>query len=93
MKQSKEQLIDLLERTARALREDDSFEGRISFTCMTDIVDLGKDEFEVDAFVRVGNSLGQGGAICIPPTQQIAEESVLGSNLPGSGSESSSGLS
>ncbi|MBN3761375.1 hypothetical protein [Burkholderia sp. Ac-20365] len=68
MKLKKEQLIALLEETLAAVKSDDSFEGRVAFSCMVDHVELAPDEFEVDAFVRTGNSLGQGGAICILPT-------------------------
>lgn len=68
MKMSKEKLIKLLKDTLHAVENNDTFEGRISYSCMPEHVELAADEFEVDAFVRVGNSEGQGGAICIQPT-------------------------
>ena len=56
----KEQLIQLLEQTITALKENDSMEGRIMYQ-------FGDEPgtFNVDAFVRVGNSQGQGGAIIV----------------------------
>jgi hypothetical protein len=61
MKQTKEDLLAILESIAAHVREDDSFEGRISYTCMAE--GLARGEFEVEAFYRIGNSEGQGGAV------------------------------
>jgi hypothetical protein len=63
MKMSKEQLIEVLEDMIDVIKADDSFEGSIQYTVMDD--DLGPGEFEVGAFYRVGNSIGQGGAVVI----------------------------
>ncbi|WP_186191239.1 hypothetical protein [Burkholderia gladioli] len=60
MKMSRADLIQFLDDTKRALLADDSFEGRINYTCLAPEVDLGDDEFEVSAAVRLGNSEGQG---------------------------------
>ncbi|WP_186029454.1 hypothetical protein [Burkholderia gladioli] len=60
MKMNRTDLIQLLDDTKRALLADDSFEGRINYTCMAPEVELGDDEFEVSAAVRLGNSEGQG---------------------------------
>lgn len=68
MKLTKEQLKNLLKNILITIDSDDSFEGRISYTCMDERVPCGKDEFEVDAFYRVGNSEGQGGAHIVEPT-------------------------
>ncbi|MCA8355607.1 hypothetical protein [Burkholderia cepacia] len=65
MKMTRTELIQLLDDTKRALLSEDSFEGRISYTCLTDSVDLGPDEFEVSAAIRVGNSMGQAGMILV----------------------------
>lgn len=58
----KEQLVLALRDMAARIEADDSFEGRIVYTCIGDhFDDLGPGEFEVDAFWRIGNSMGQGG--------------------------------
>ena len=64
-------LILLLERTIHALRTSDSFEGRIHYTFELPGGAMGNDTFEVDAFVRVGNSEGQGGALVVAPSVQL----------------------
>jgi hypothetical protein len=66
-------LAELLRGAAKAVEANDSFEGRISYTFGTT-----PDTFEVDAFVRVGNSMGQGGAIVIQPNAEPAPEEVPG---------------
>ena len=53
---TKEQLINALRDMALSIEEDDSFEGSIHY----EIVD--RDSFDVSAFWRVGNSMGQGGS-------------------------------
>ncbi|KKL11980.1 hypothetical protein LCGC14_2540330 [marine sediment metagenome] len=57
---NKQQLIHFLKNTIKVIEEDDSFEGRISYKMAATL-----DTFEVDAFVRTGNSMGQGGAMII----------------------------
>ncbi|WP_186239577.1 hypothetical protein [Burkholderia gladioli] len=73
MKMSRTDLIQLLDDTKRALLADDSFEGRINYTCMAPEVELGDDEFEVSAAIRLGNSEGQGSVRLI---QSILDHAV-----------------
>ncbi len=54
----KEELIGLLRATITAVEQNDSFEGRIQFQATA-----SPDEFIVNAFVRTGNAMGQGGAM------------------------------
>lgn len=72
MKMQKEQLIAMLEDMLSAIKMDDSFEGSVNYTIMDE--DLGPGEFEVGAFYRVGNSMGQGGAVVIPGKPEPALE-------------------
>uniref|UniRef100_UPI003BEEC677 hypothetical protein n=1 Tax=Burkholderia arboris TaxID=488730 RepID=UPI003BEEC677 len=65
MKMTRTELIQLLDDAKRALLSEDSFEGRIRYTCMPENIALGPDEFEVSAALRVGNSMGQGGMLLI----------------------------
>lgn len=58
MKISKLELIERLKETIYNLERNDSFEGRLSYTCMVD--GLSKDEFECEWYLRFGNSEGQG---------------------------------
>jgi hypothetical protein len=71
MKINKSDLIERLKQTILDLENDDSFEGRLSYTCMVD--GLGKDEFEVEWYLRHGNSMGQGGCSILQPTQKNGE--------------------
>ncbi len=57
---NKQQLIHFLQDTIKAIEENDTFEGRILYKMAATL-----DTFEVDAFVRVGNSMGQGGSMII----------------------------
>lgn len=75
MKMQKEQLIAMLEDMLTAVKMDDSFEGSVQYTVMDD--DLGPGEFEVGAFYRVGNSMGQGGAVVIPVKETAHDERQL----------------
>lgn len=65
---SKIELLALLKGAAAAIERDDSFEGRIAYTFGT-----APETFEVDAFLRVGNSMGQGGAIVIQPDREPSD--------------------
>jgi hypothetical protein len=60
---SKAELAAALRDMAARIDADDSFEGRISYSCMEE--DCGRGEFEVEAAWRTGNSEGQGGSIII----------------------------
>lgn len=53
---SKEQLLAALEDMIERVHADDSFEGRIEYHLRDD------GAFNVEAFWRIGNSEGQGGA-------------------------------
>lgn len=57
---SKERLIKYLEATLEAVRADESAEGRIQYEWADT-----SGYFNVDAFVRVGNSEGQGDCMVI----------------------------
>jgi hypothetical protein len=67
MKMERGKLAGLFRSIAREIETGDSFEGNISYTCMQD--GLKPMEFEVKAFIRTGNSLGQGGCILIEATE------------------------
>ena len=56
----KEKFIEFLKEVINAVEHNDSMEGRIQY-------EWGKEfeDYHVDAFVRVGNSLGQGGCMVI----------------------------
>jgi hypothetical protein len=62
--QTKDQLIAALRSMADSIDEGDSFEGSIQYTITGRDV-TGQDTFDVLAFWRVGNSMGQGGSIMI----------------------------
>lgn len=64
----KESLIALLERTLESIKQDDSMEGRIQYTFDSD----NPGEFLVDAFIRVGNSDGQGSCIVVTEIESRA---------------------
>lgn len=72
MKVSKEGLLNILQDMIETIKADDSFEGSLSYTVMDD--DLGPGEFEVGAFYRFGNSMGQGGAVVIEAKQPVMDE-------------------
>jgi hypothetical protein len=55
---NKQQLLTVLEDIKKSIENNDSMEGRISYSIMGE--DLKPDEFEVEATYRVGNSEGQG---------------------------------
>ena len=57
-------LVELLEEIAQLIRDDDSFEGNISYTCMKE--GLPDRHFEVVGGFRHGNSMGQGGFALLP---------------------------
>lgn len=61
---SKRQLVELLEEITQLIRDDDSFEGNISYTCMKE--GLEPDQFSVTGAFRHGNSMGQGGCDILP---------------------------
>lgn len=63
MKMSKRELVELLEDMTQLIRDDDSFEGNISYTCMKD--GLCGDQFFVTGAFRHGNTQGQGGMAII----------------------------
>ncbi len=57
-------LVELLEEMAQLIRDDDSFEGNISYTCLEEGVPAG--HFKVVGGFRHGNSMGQGGVALLP---------------------------
>lgn len=65
---SKRELIELLEEVTQLIRDDDSFEGNISYTCMKEGVEPGM--FEVSGAFRHGNSMGQGGCSILPEMEE-----------------------
>ena len=65
---TKENFIKFLEDTLHAIRSDDSIEGRIEYEIAEEA-----NQFCVNAFVRVGNSMGQGGCITLNDTKPIPE--------------------
>ena len=59
MKITKKKFISLLRRTAELIEKNDSFEGSLAYE------QVDNDNFDINAFIKCGNSLGQGGAIII----------------------------
>lgn len=55
----KKSLIDFLKATSQAIENNDSAEGSIHYEWGS------KEDFNVNAFVRVGNSMGQGGCMLV----------------------------
>lgn len=64
MKLTKQELVELLEEMVQLIKDDDSFEGNFSYTCMIPGLEDGK--FEVSGAFRHGNSNGQGGMAILP---------------------------
>jgi hypothetical protein len=56
---NKQQLLAVLEDIKKSIENNDSMEGRISYSVMSS-ENIKSGEFEVDAIYRVGNSEGQG---------------------------------
>lgn len=67
MKLDKTKLLAVIDRMRKAVEEDDSFEGSLSYSAMHEGLERG--EFEVGAFFRIGNSEGQGGSIIVQSDQ------------------------
>lgn len=61
---SKERFLALLDILRAAIQEDDSFGGSLEYEA-TD----RRHVFEVRAFIRTGNSQGQGGSIVVGETE------------------------
>lgn len=61
-------LVELLEELAQLVKDDDSFEGNISYTCMKEGLPAG--HYEVVGSFRHGNSMGQGGIALLPETEE-----------------------
>jgi len=80
MKMKKDELAAVLNDICQVVGGGDSFEGSIKYSCMED--GLGKDEFEVEAFYRIGNSMGQGGCRLIESTKQNRAPSPNTANAP-----------
>lgn len=66
----KKMLIELAEK----IDEGDSFEGSLSYSCMTS--GLERDEMEVTVAVRVGNLEGQGGMMFLEASK-LNEHGVI----------------
>lgn len=79
MKIKQEQLVLTLRDMANTVERNDSFEGSIQYTCFWEQEALEADEFEVSAFYRVGNSMGQGGCVLIQaqPYQPIDPTDIV----------------
>jgi hypothetical protein len=60
---TKAELLSVLADLVKLVEADDSMEGRLRYEWSST-----PGEYEVDAFLRVGNSQGQGGAIVIQAT-------------------------
>lgn len=65
MRLSRAELVQLLQVALGGVREKDSDDGSIRYER------IGPDEFEVSAFVRVGNSAGQGGCVLIQESENV----------------------
>lgn len=52
-------LVELLEEMAQLVKDNDSFEGNIHYTCMEEGIPAG--HYKVVGAFRHGNSMGQGG--------------------------------
>jgi len=71
MKQTKQQLLDILEGISNLIRNNDSFAGTLTYSPAKDCWrDSGAvisewDGFEVSALIRTNNSEGQGGAFVL----------------------------
>lgn len=63
MKLNSQSLVMVLRDMANLIEKNDSFEGQINYTCLDDDCEVG--QFEVKAFYRTGNSMGQGGSSII----------------------------
>lgn len=59
MKLTTQQLLTILEDISQCIKEEDSYEGSIQYTCITE--GLKRDEWEVKGAYRIGNFAGQGG--------------------------------
>jgi hypothetical protein len=69
MKIKTDSLVQLLTDIARRIEAGDSFEGSMRYTCMEP--GLLRDEWEVEAVYRIGNSEGQGGVTILEPTIKV----------------------
>lgn len=58
---TKTQMLAELDRLRRSIEEDDSFEGSLAYEITTEGPDSEEAEFLLQAALRVGNSMGQGG--------------------------------
>lgn len=72
---SEAQLIAILDHIRGSIAAGDSFEGSIEYlmpsTIGHEIAD--QEEYAVRAFFRIGNSMGQGGAVTYPHPNAIKE--------------------
>lgn len=67
---TKEDLLAILRGLVEGIELDDSYEGRISYSCIDE--ECGPDEFMVEAVYRVDNRYGQGGMNII--ASQVTDE-------------------
>lgn len=56
---NKQQLLAVLEDIKNSIENNDSMEGKLSYSAMNE--NLKPGEFEVEVTCRIGNSEGQGG--------------------------------
>ena len=68
----KREFVELLEELAELIRNNDSFEGNISYTCMKE--GLPEGCFDLEGGFRYGNSMGQGGMAIFPPSEENKNE-------------------
>ena len=66
-------LVELLEELSELVKNDDSFEGNISYTCMHE--GLSSDQFKVTGAFRHGNSMGQGSVAILPDEDENVQAS------------------
>lgn len=64
---SKADLLDELKRMIDHIESDDSFAGTLTYQV------ADSENFNVEGFYRVGNSMGQGGAVVIEREQPTSE--------------------
>jgi hypothetical protein len=71
---TKPALLALIDRMRQAIVENDSMEARLVYSWEDN--DGANDVFGVDAFIRIGNSQGQGGAILVMDGQFAQREDM-----------------
>lgn len=70
---TKEKFIELLVDLLTEVKNNDSLQGNVTYDALHP--KAGPDEFEVTAYFRVGNSMGQGGVVMVDPVLEDSEPS------------------